>query len=52
MAENYFLASPAAVKGGQGVHWLRKGRYNTKTRCSVEHCTPHANGAWLSKLTE
>ena len=21
-----------------------------KTRCSVEHCTPHADGAWLTEL--
>ena len=20
------------------------------TRCSVEHCTPHADGAWLNEL--
>ena len=21
-----------------------------RTRCSVEHCTPHADGAWLNEL--
>ena len=22
----------------------------TTTRCSVQHCTPHADGAWLNEL--
>ena len=29
---------------------IQSMQYNNKTRCSVEHCTPHADGAWLNEL--
>ena len=36
-------------KNMRGVNEIR-GESLGKTRRSVEHCTPHADGAWLNEL--
>ena len=36
--------------GGRGVIKMASAKINRLTRRLVEHCTPHADGAWLNEL--